>query len=70
MRAPTKISNYKVKNHISTLKLGDIIILGMDGKVSFIDFESNICLGEFECNGRVDSIRISNDKKEVFIYTD
>jgi hypothetical protein len=47
-----------------------MVILGMDSRVSFIDFVSNVCMGEFKCDGRIDSIRISNDKKEIFIYTD
>lgn len=65
-----KIPNYSVKNHISTLKTGDLFILGMRNSVSFIDNKANVCIGEFKCEGRVDSIKISNDGKEIFIYTD
>ena len=65
-----KIPNYEMKNHISTLKTGDLFILGMHHRVSFIDNKANVCIGEFKCEGRVDSIRISNDEKEIFIYTD
>jgi hypothetical protein len=66
----TRIPNYLVKNHISTLKTGDLLIMGMRHKVSFIDIVYNVCIAEFKCEGRVDSIKLSNDKKEIFIYTD
>ena len=66
----TRIPNYLVKNHISTLKTGDLLIMGMRHKVSFIDIVYNVCIGEFKCEGRVDSIKLSNDQKEIFIYTD
>ena len=68
-QASIKISNYQVKNHISTVKMGDMLVLGMDMRISFVDINSHVCLGEFECDGRVESIGISNDKKEIFVYT-
>ena len=65
-----KISNYQVLNHIVTIKLGDLLIQGMKNLVSFNDFNNKECIGEFKCDGRVERIRLSNDKKEIFIYTD
>lgn len=70
MRASPKISNYKIRLHINTVKMGDILIFGMDNKISFVDINNNVCIGEFLCEGRVDSIRFSNDRKEIFMYTD
>lgn len=46
-----------------------MLILGMDNKIAFLDSTTNVCIGEFECDGRVDSIKFSLDKKEIFIYT-
>ena len=53
-----------------TIKLGGLLINGMRNLVSFVCFESKTCIGEFTCDGRVDRIELSNDKKEIFIYTD
>lgn len=39
-------------------------------KVAFLDQKNGVLLGEFKCVGRVDSIRMSNDEKELYIYTD
>lgn len=39
-------------------------------KVAFLDEKKGVLLGEFNCVGRVDSIRMSNDEKEMYIYTD
>ena len=49
--------------------MGDMLVLGMDMRISFVDINSHVCLGEFECDGRVESIGISNDQKEIFVYT-
>ena len=57
-------------NHCSTLKFGDLLINGMKNHVSFIDIKSQVCISEFNCDGTVDRVRVSNDKKEIFIYTD
>ena len=69
IRSLPKIPNFKIKYHISTIKQGDMLILGMDNKIAFIDSTTNVCIGEFECDGRVDSIRFSEDLKEIFMYT-
>ena len=47
-----------------------MLVLGMLNKVAFLDIEQEVTLGEFKCVGRVDSIRMSNDEKELYIYTD
>ena len=49
--------------------MGHMLVIGMDKKISFVDLVTNVCLGEFECDGRVDRIKISNDQKEIFVYT-
>ena len=49
--------------------MGHMLVIGMDKKISFVDLVRNVCLGEFECDGRVDRIKISNDQKEIFVYT-
>ena len=65
-----KVANYKMENHIITLKLEGLLINGMRNMVSFVCYQSKTCIGEFACDGRVDRIEASKDKKEIFIYTD
>ena len=65
-----KIEKYEVVNHITTIQLGEMLVQGMRNLVSFICLKNKVCIGEFMCDGRVDRIRVSNDNKEIFIYTD
>lgn len=46
------------------------MIVGMDGLVAFFHLQSQVCLGEFKCNGQVLCIKASSDQKEVFVFTD
>ena len=63
------VDNYKMENHVTTFKVGPLVILGMNDKLSFVDVKQKVCLIEFECEGKVDSVRASNDGREIYIYT-